>query len=279
MLVDKTFCQQKATTMPIEPYPSQAPGIHAAPPDGRKAFTLVELLVVTAIIGILVALLLPTLSLSKERAIRIHCLSNVKQFTLGLIMYAHDNQDQFPISVGDSEAYDLPAFLTPLLIGAGVTRDIMYDPGYPEFNNDYNWNDVTNLVRDIGYVLTFPGPSSWLSDTNQNPTMKVSSPSTRVLLAGLVLSDVGQNQTDPASRASYNYTQVPVDAIPTLLRCPHLQNNLPAGDNLGMMDGSGAWRDFGDMIPRNGSAPVVVVVGDQEGNGGQAPSGNPVCWW
>ncbi|HTA31340.1 MAG TPA: type II secretion system protein [Candidatus Cybelea sp.] len=245
-------------------------------PTSRQGFTLVELLVVIAIIGILVALLLPTLARAKDHAVRTQCLSNVKQFSLGIIIYAEDNHDQFPIAVGDNEPYDLPSFLTPLLLQSGVTRDVMYDPGYPEFNNDYNWYDVTNLVSDIGYTLTFSGPSSWLSISNQNTTLLVPDPSTHVLLAGLVLSDVGQNQTDSASRASYNYTQVPVDAYPTTMRCAHPINGMPVGDNEAMMDGSGRWQIFANMFPRNGAA--AVVAGGDDGFGGGS-SGNPVCWW
>ncbi len=238
-----------------------ARAIPPGPMARRRAFTLVELLVVIAIIAILVALLLPTLARAKERAIRTHCLSNIKQLDMGLIIYAQENRDQFPVAVGDYEPYDLPAFLTPLVLQSGVTRDIMYDPGYPEFNLDNNWNDVTNVTSDIGYILTFPGPS-FLSASNQNPTAVVPNPSTRVLVAGLLLSDVGQNQTDAASRASYNYMQVPVDAAIPYIRCAHPRNNLPLGDNQAMLDGSGQWQPFAQMIPRS----------DQN-------SANAVCWW
>ena len=230
------------------------------------AFTLTELLVVLAIIGILASLLLPTLARAKDKAIRIQCLSNIKQLDLGIIMYAHDNHDQFPVMVGDNEPYDLPLFMVPLLEQNGVTRDVLYDPGYPALNNDYNWND-TDLTRDIGYVLTFAGPASWLADTNQNPDTRVSDPSSRVLVAGMVLSDVGQDQTDAVSRASYNYTHVPVDANPSQVQCPHLKGDfVPAGDNVAMMDGSAHWRKFTDMIPRNSNTNTLST-------------GTVVCWW
>jgi type II secretory pathway pseudopilin PulG len=59
------------------------------------------LLVVIAIIGILVALLLPVLSAAKDRARRTTCLNNLRQVNLGIRMYSDDANDTSP-SVGQS---------------------------------------------------------------------------------------------------------------------------------------------------------------------------------
>jgi prepilin-type N-terminal cleavage/methylation domain-containing protein/prepilin-type processing-associated H-X9-DG protein len=61
-----------------------------------RAFTLVELLVVLAVIAILAALLLPALGKAKQRAQTTGCLNNMKQLQLCYGMYGDDNNDYLP---------------------------------------------------------------------------------------------------------------------------------------------------------------------------------------
>jgi prepilin-type N-terminal cleavage/methylation domain-containing protein/prepilin-type processing-associated H-X9-DG protein len=67
----------------------------------KAAFTLVELLVAIAVIGILTALLLPALAKAKERAHRVTCLSNQKQLGLAWEMYAGDSSGKLALNEWD----------------------------------------------------------------------------------------------------------------------------------------------------------------------------------
>lgn len=59
-----------------------------------KGFTLIELLVVIAIIALLLSVLTPGLKKAKEHARSLICRNNVRQMSLGLTLYAHENDDK-----------------------------------------------------------------------------------------------------------------------------------------------------------------------------------------
>ena len=67
-------------------------------------FTVVELLVVVAIVGLLVALLVPSLSQARALARVSACLSNQKQIGIGIVLYAKDANNSLPLGRNDFEA-------------------------------------------------------------------------------------------------------------------------------------------------------------------------------
>lgn len=88
----------------------------------RLAFTLIELLIVIAIIALLAAILFPTFSRARERARQASCMSNLKQVGLALKQYAQDYDGSYPSKQyvlgnsflrGANDPQSLPAVLLP----------------------------------------------------------------------------------------------------------------------------------------------------------------------
>jgi prepilin-type N-terminal cleavage/methylation domain-containing protein len=102
----------------------------------RHGFTLVELLVVVAIIGILVALLLPALQIAREAARRAECFNHLKQTSLAVHLY-HDNFRRLP-PAGDNGLASASMFVIVLPFVEQKGLHVQYDPalGIMHRNND-----------------------------------------------------------------------------------------------------------------------------------------------
>lgn len=101
---------------------------------GKGAFTLVEMLVVTAIIGVLATMLLPALSKAKDYAYRAKCAAQLQQIGVASYLYADDNDGALPVMANPTGS-SVNGFTTG--VGApyfyGLTQPYLKNPGWTLF--------------------------------------------------------------------------------------------------------------------------------------------------
>lgn len=74
----------------------------------RRAFSLVELMVVMGIIGLLTGILLPAAGKAREQARRVACLSNVRQIAQATLQYMGDNRQYLPDACSTNAPLETP---------------------------------------------------------------------------------------------------------------------------------------------------------------------------
>jgi len=75
----------------------------------KRKFTLIELLIVVAIIAILAGMLLPALNNARRMAKTTYCVNNLKQWGVGFVLYTDNYKEYFPLRYGYSETYPVGA--------------------------------------------------------------------------------------------------------------------------------------------------------------------------
>ena len=160
----------------------------------KRGFTLIELLVVIAIIAILAAILFPVFARAREKARQSSCLSNMKQIGLGILMYAQDYDERFPLQyhhAGAESRWTLIepggrsiwfVYVEPYLknrqilscpSAEGETYSIQDDGGSSSTNNpplSYGWNYNCILYGQPVKLAQITEPASVVLLCEQNGT-------------------------------------------------------------------------------------------------------------
>jgi len=189
----------------------------------RRAFTLVELLVVIATIAILAALLLPALGRAKESARRTECASHLRQILVAALMYADENDGRLPAQLTDGRPvravggdgrnyYDL---LTPYTLAPGVW--LCPSAG------DNPAEDAQPPGRLMGFHM-----NGLLITTNGLPALAVIDPSNTMLA-----SDAGEQRL-------WNSAYLRPDHVGGYLYDMPISNH-SGGGNVGFSDGHVTW--------------------------------------
>lgn len=124
----------------------------------RRAFTIVELLVVISIITMLIAITLPSLSHARLRARETICGSNARQATIAFTAYTGDNKQIYPdfsYNPNTRAQWTNPHYWTQghwrtYMLQYGLTRDLIYSPSNTLWNRDDFYWYGSGLHTDTG---------------------------------------------------------------------------------------------------------------------------------
>ena len=197
----------KSSEMPICWFASSPPPSSAL----RHGFTLVELLVVIAVIAILAALLLPALANAKAKAKRVACVSNMRQVGLAVNLYVAESAGRLPnpkstntFDFNNANAPDNPLKLLRPFVGLSdpnAAAPVYICPGaQPTPKSDYAPVGTSSTALMINQVVL-----NWRAERLGNPARLVVMQENYALMSYLWYQPANVEQ-DP-SGAGHHYSR------------------------------------------------------------------------
>ena len=242
-------------------------------PFSRRAFTLVELMVVIGIIALIVVMLLPALQKARQQAIRTECASNLRQWGQALAAYAAQCKGAFPDNRRGSHlswmSVEMRDFFREFLMPLNQRDATLGGAQHVTFCPTQDWH---RYVREQTPIL--PGREELIGYfylPGRDPALAPGGPAdyTPAGLGWATKKKFGKefrNAPIMSDMIQSNGPQWGGSGQPFSNHCFH--GNIPTGANFLFEDGRVLWYPY---KPRQGSNPASIEVG--------ATVGAWQCWY
>lgn len=125
----------------------------------KKAFTLVELLVVISVISLLMAVLLPALGSARQQGKFVFCLNNLRQMAIAANTYVSSNNDYYPLAYYNKVKDDIMYYYSWDFISY---RDWSTSPPKDFVEPGLLWQGGT--IEKVHQCPAFKGEDNWFAD-------------------------------------------------------------------------------------------------------------------
>lgn len=211
-----------------------------------SGFTLIELLTVIAIIGILAAILIPTVGAVRKRALKSQCSSNLHQLGMAINLYVNDNKQKLPDGTLDNANLQwLSVTHRNTLMSYGMTYEMFFCKGNPTYteNNMTDANrDKTSGAHPIGYIYLPGATYSAIDQYGRSIASKYKETRLSKVNYRLIAADINRKWTNSFAGG-----------------VNHSDQDVPYGANHLYIDGSVKWFPASDFLSR-----VAMVGGGTE---------------
>jgi prepilin-type N-terminal cleavage/methylation domain-containing protein/prepilin-type processing-associated H-X9-DG protein len=225
----------------LDPYFPKMKSSPNGPRRSAAAFTLIELLTVIAIIGILAAILIPTIGSVRDKAKQANCLSNLRNWGTAINTYAIENRGNYWVSLDNGfEPWTLagPNANNRYFTYFKVNRSLEEEPANymrcPSINEDTYFSLGANTPNRVSYVIvraTYKGVPASLQAV---PISKATAPGRTILMIERHANLVTSPPTNATVGTGASYSLNDVGTLRNIYRIYSRHNK---GINTLFMDG------------------------------------------